>query len=149
MRTVATFKSSSFNTSEVRAFFINPNCFGDDLARWLISRLREAFIATDDEPDQEDFGWYFNFSMQEGEHCCVLGYRPGEAGNKDGEWVVWLERRRGLLGSLVGGRNRGIAQSAIAAIHTALSSGSEIRTLRWHLKHDFDANREDQATKIP
>ena len=33
MRTVATFRSAAFNTSEARPYFINPGCFGDDLAK--------------------------------------------------------------------------------------------------------------------
>jgi len=50
MRTEASFRSSAFNTSEVRDYFINDCCFGDDLAKWMISRLRQAGVATDDEP---------------------------------------------------------------------------------------------------
>jgi hypothetical protein len=40
MKTVATFQSSAFNTTVTKDYFINPECFGDDLARWLITRLR-------------------------------------------------------------------------------------------------------------
>jgi hypothetical protein len=145
MRTVISFKSDAFNRSEAREYFINPNCFGDDVARWLIKRLREASVDTDGEPDQEDFGWYFNFSVPEGRHCCVLGYRPGDADDPDGEWIASLERSRGFLGSLFGRRDHEIAPSAVAAIHGALSDSTEIRDIRWHRKQDFDANREDSS----
>jgi hypothetical protein len=149
MRTVATFKSDAFNKSVTREHFINPNCFGDDVARWLIKRLREAAVDTDAEPSQEDFGWYFNFSVPEGRHCCVLGYRPGDADDRGGEWIAWLERSRGFLGSLLGRRDNGIAPSAVVTIHGALSSSPEIRGIRWHLKRDFDANREDLSSERP
>jgi len=149
MRTVATFKSDVFNKSEKKEYFINPTCFGDDLAKWLIKRLREASVETDGEPGQEDFGWYFDFSVSEGKHCCVLGYRPGDNDDLDGEWIAWLERSRGFIGSLLGRRKRGISQSAVAAIHAALSDAPEIRTIRWHLKDDFDANRQDLASESP
>lgn len=147
MRTVATFRSRAFNTSEEKDDFINPGNFGDDLAKWLMGRLREASIETDDEPGQEDFGWYFEFTVPEGRHCCVLGHRPGED-EAVGEWVAWLERSRGLLASLLGGRNRGIAPAAVAAIHAALS-GREVEGIRWHEKADFDAGREEQGSGTP
>ena len=50
MRKGATFRTSAFNTSEVRDYFINDCCFGDDLAKWMMGRLREAGVETDDEP---------------------------------------------------------------------------------------------------
>ncbi len=36
MKTVAFFESEAFNHSEPKEYFINPCCFGDDLARWLM-----------------------------------------------------------------------------------------------------------------
>ena len=59
----------------------------------LISRLREAGTETDAEPEQEDFGWYFRFSVPEGRHCCVVGYRPDQG--SEGLWIAWVERERG------------------------------------------------------
>ena len=135
MQTVITFESSAFNTSENKEYFINPGCFGDDLAKWLIAALRNAGLVTDAEPDQEDFGWYFEFNVPEGRHCVVLGFRP-EDPEPNGCWIVWLERSRGLLGSLLGGRQRGIAPTAVAALDAALRA-PEIRNLQWHNKKDF------------
>ncbi len=149
MRTVVTFQSDTFNTSEQREYFINPICFGDDAAKWLISRLREMRVATDDGPRQEDFGWYFNFRLSAGEYCCVVGYRPGESEDDPGLWITWLERRLGLLGSLIGGRNRGIDPSAIEAIHQALSGSAQIRNVRWHNKKDFDEGRDEFGSEVP
>jgi hypothetical protein len=56
-------------------------------------------------------------------------------------WLAWVERNRGLLGSLLGGRNRGIASPAVLAIHDALSA-PEIVELRWHVRADFDGGHE-------
>jgi hypothetical protein len=36
IKTVVTFKSSAFNMSEPKKYFVNSSCFGDDLAGWLI-----------------------------------------------------------------------------------------------------------------
>src|SRR5262245_10551085 len=55
-RTVVTFESGAFNTTHPRAYFINQCCYGDDVARWLISELDARGCEVDHEPEQEDFG---------------------------------------------------------------------------------------------
>jgi hypothetical protein len=124
----ATYRSSAFNTSEPKPYFINPCCFGDDLARWMIARLRAAGIPTDAEPGQEDFGWYFCFEVPAGSHCCVLGYQEDEP---EGLWHLTLERNRGFIGSILGRRKSGIDATAVDAIRRVLSDAPEIRELEW------------------
>ena len=116
MRTLVTFRSSAFNTSEPQPYFINENSFGDDLARWLIAHLRAGGVSVNDTPGQEDFGWFFEFDVPEGKHCCVLGLRPVDDPNES-NWVAWIERSRGFLGSIFGLRKQGIAPSALSALH--------------------------------
>jgi hypothetical protein len=60
IRTVVTFESTAFNMTEPKDHFINPRCFVDDVAAWLIRELRKQGIGTDEKPGQEDFGWYLN-----------------------------------------------------------------------------------------
>jgi hypothetical protein len=148
MKTLATFRSSAFNTSEPQPHFINPNCFGDDLARWLIGHLRALAVEVDNVPRQEDFGWFFEFEVPEGKHCCILGVRPVDDPGES-NWVAWIERSRGFLGSIVGLRKRGIAPAAVSALHAVLSSHSEISNVLWHAQRDFDAAREDAGTATP
>ena len=83
MRTVVTFRSSAFNTSEHKPYFINPGCFGDDLAQWLMGEMRRRRVETDDKPGQEDFGWYFDFQIAGISSTFVLGYRPGDEGEDE------------------------------------------------------------------
>ena len=147
MRTVATFESDRFNTSQVHDYFINPGCFGNDTCRWLMERLRVQGLATDAEPGQEDFGWYFNFSVPEGEHCCVVAHRPPDAGYP-GTWVIWVERNRGLVSSLFGGRKRDISQAALVALHRALGDG-DVSNLRWHERARFDSGDEQGGAEQP
>jgi hypothetical protein len=128
VQTEATFRSSAFNTSEVKPYFINPCCFGDDLAKWMIARMRAAGLQTDDEPRQEDFGWYFEFEVPAGMHCCLLGYQEGDP---EGRWLLWLERSRGFLGSILGMRKRGIEAAAVQALQDILGRAPEIRELEW------------------
>jgi hypothetical protein len=149
MRTLATFESAAFNTSDSKDYFINPGCFGDDLCRWLIHKLRAAGLETDDVPEQEDFGWFFTFTVADGRHCCVVGYRAGETDNDSGLWILWVERHRGFLGSLLGLRRTGITPSAVMALHNAIADKPEISEIRWHRHDDFDQGREELGSSEP
>jgi hypothetical protein len=126
VRTVATFESDSFNLKQARPYFINQDCFGDDLATWLIDKIRRAGAIADAEPKQEDFGWYVNYSVNGQPFCAVIGSIGGQC------WFIVVERIVGLLGSPSGARNRCVPVSGIELIHNMLSSAPEIRKLRWH-----------------
>ena len=128
MGTEAQFRSSAFNTTEVREYFINDCCFGDDLAKWLIAKLKAAGVETDAEPEQEDFGWFFSFKVPSGNYTCILAFQEEEP---EGIWHLTLERRRGLIGSLLGGRKKGTDDQAVATIAQAMGAAPEIRDLRW------------------
>jgi hypothetical protein len=147
VRTLVTFESTTFNTKDSREHFINPNNFGDDVAQWLVGRLRNAGLQVDEKIGQEDFGWYLEFQVPEGQHCVIVGFRPDDPA-PGGCWIAWLERSRGLVASLLGGRKRGIAGSAVLALHAALQA-PEIRNVRWHEQKDFDALREELGTPTP
>lgn len=148
MRTVITFESAAFNTSESRPYFLNPECFGDDVARWLGERLRATGASIPEEPGQEDFGWYMEFTVPEGTHCCVIGFRPGDE-VEPGIWIIQIERSRGLFQSLLGRRHRGISAVAIGALHEILSRAEEVSHLRWHRQDDFRAGREELGALSP
>ena len=143
-RTVVTFRSSRFNTSEPRDYFINDCCFGDDVAKWLIEQLSSDGYQCDESAGQEDFGWYLTFRVSEIGHCFVISYRPGAAPNELGEWIGWLERT-GFLRSLLGARRRGILPEAMQAINRILMNEKTVRDVTWHLRLDFDAGREDRG----
>ena len=53
------------------------------------------------------------------------------SGDGEGEWYIVVERERGLLGSLLGRRQKGVAPAAVAALGTALASEASVRNLRW------------------
>lgn len=125
------FRSTAFNCTEAREDFVNECCFGDDVARWLMQKLRAQGLRTAEEPGQEDFGWYFTFHAGGTEHCFVIGFQPNDPATGD-KWLGWLERQTGFLGSLFGGRKRGIRPKAIQAIDSALKSSPEIQRVTWH-----------------
>lgn len=145
IRTVVTFESSAFNMTKPKDYFINPGCFGDDVAEWLIGELRKQGMGTDEKPGQEDFGWYLNFESAGIGHTFVIGHRPhGET--EEGTWIGWLERKRGLIGSMLGGRRRGIQASAAQAIHQILTGSPMVRDVRWHFQYDFARGIEPGAS---
>jgi hypothetical protein len=76
IRTLVTFESTAFNMAEPKAYFINPCCFGDEVAKWLIGELRRQGVDADEKPGQEDFGWYLNFEVTGTGHTFVIGHRP-------------------------------------------------------------------------
>jgi hypothetical protein len=144
IRTVVTFESAAFNMTQPKPYFVNPCCFGDDVAEWLIRELRKQGIRTDEKPGQEDFGWYLNFDAAGVGHTFVIGHRPTSE-TEEGTWVGWLERKRGLIGSILVGRGSGIQASAAQAIHQILSGSPAIRDVRWHFQRDFDRGVERGA----
>lgn len=147
VRTVVTFESTAFNMADPKDYFINPCCFGDDLAKWLIEELRKQGSGTDDEPGQEDFGWYLNFETAGIAHTFVIGHRPtGES--EAGTWFGVIERNRGFFGSIFGRRRRGIQPSAADAIHAILSTSPLIQDVRWHFKLDFDKGASSPRTDL-
>jgi hypothetical protein len=118
------------------------------MASWLIGELRKQGVETNEKPGQEDFGWYLNFKITGIGHTLVVGHRPtGET--ERGTWIAWLERDRGFIGSITGGRKRGILPSAAEEIHGILSRSSLIRDVRWHFARNFDKGSEEDAAWTP
>jgi len=91
------FRSSRFNLSEAGDHFINPCCFGEDLAAWLCEKLAERGIKVD-PAGQEDWGWYLGLSHQ------GVRYLLGISGNADessanrnaGQWRIMVDKSRSL-----------------------------------------------------
>jgi len=87
------FRSNRFNLSKVGEHFINPCCFGEDLAAWLRPKLAEKQIQTAPHY-QEDWGW--ELPAKTGTHSyylCMSG-NADDPGNDQGEWRIIVEKRR-------------------------------------------------------
>lgn len=133
MKTVFQFRSSNFNTSVPYDYFINPSCFGDDLALWIIEKLHQKGIVTGATPEQEDFGWYVTYIVNSLEYCVLVGFQPNDVAKGDC-WIGEIERHRGFLGSLLGGRHRGIDTEAVEIIDSIFKSAPEILDLEWRYR---------------
>jgi hypothetical protein len=97
------FKTSRFNLSKVGEHFINPCCFGEDLAAWLRVKLVERNIETF-QPYQEDWGWELPASLGADSYYLGMGGNAdGSSTNVDeGEWRIIVEKRRSLWQRLSG-----------------------------------------------
>lgn len=101
------FRTNRFNLSATKPHFINPDCFGEDLADWLKNKLVERGIDVG-RLGQEDWGWYLE--VKNAGHSYLLGMNgiPDEAscGKKDlGEWRIIVKKNR-ALGQWLSGKGR-------------------------------------------
>lgn len=150
LRTIVTFETSLFNITKTKDYYINPENYGDDLAKWFADELEKkgATIDRDDEfPGQEDFGWYLCFQIDAKSYCLVIGHRPCEDGKH--EWIGWIERDCGLVASFFGERNKKIGKDVLGLIQTILSASDKIANIRWHYREDFEKGLEEVAVSKP
>jgi hypothetical protein len=138
------FRSTAFNTTEPKDYFINDCCFGDDLARWLIEQLNARGVPAGPEPAQEDFGWYLRYQVNQIDYDFVITFREGEGALSD--WIGTIERRVGFWASILGGRKHGIQLDAADAIHTALTSSPLVTNVLWYTDEDCRTEQNGQES---
>ena len=122
------FSSDHFNRSESKDFYINPNCYGDDLAAFLLKSLKKQSIKVEEDgPDQEDFGWYINFEFEGTAYSCVVLYQEDVD-----RWLCVLEYNAGLIGSLFGKRNKPIPSHVSEIFKRVITSHPSIfNNIEW------------------
>jgi hypothetical protein len=103
MRHDLLFETSRFNLSVPGAHFINPTCYGEDVAAWLRERLAAHGVRAS-APGQEDWGWYLDAEHDGRAYLLGVGGNADDApGAPDrGEWRVIVEKRRTLVERLTG-----------------------------------------------
>lgn len=124
------FETDRFNVSEVKEHFINPCCFGEDVAEWLRQELikRDITVST---PGQEDWGWYL-FVERASERYFVgaTGYqRQGAPTANDGEWRIMVERRRSIWEKLLGRNQISPTDPMLSVIEDILHAQSDVRNV--------------------
>jgi hypothetical protein len=97
------FETDRFNLSEVHDHFINPCCFGEDVAVWLRGKLLETGL-TVIEPGQEDWGWYIETELKGSNYFVGIGGNADEssANGNQGEWRIMIEKHRSAWEKVTG-----------------------------------------------
>jgi hypothetical protein len=136
-RTHVSFVTGLFNTSEVKDYFINPCCFGDDCAQWLIDRLVPQNVGkVDEQPTQEDWGWLFAITM--GKRSFMIGIGLCEDEDPPNTWLVFIKSQLGWLSkNLFGDTDNAELLVVCEAVDHALKSSNEISDIRWHSEIDW------------
>jgi len=90
------FRTGRFNLSQVQKHFINPCCFGEDLATWLQAKLAEWDIRASD-PGQEDWGWYVRAKQGDDSYFLAVSGNFANGTNQDyGEWRIIVLKKRSI-----------------------------------------------------
>jgi hypothetical protein len=124
------FETDRFNLSEVEDHFINPCCFGEDLAQWLREKLTEKG-AIPGALGQEDWGWYLFVEQGSERYFVGVGGNPteGAAARNEGEWRIMVERKRSLWDKLRGRNLITDADPIFAMIEDILREQADIRNI--------------------
>lgn len=117
MRNAVRFKSTKFNCTVAKDYFINEICFGDDLTNWLYEELKEQDLKTVN-PWQEDWGWQF-----EAEDCLI------SVGFNGDEWLIYVEPITNIFQKLFGKTDdiSGLTKS----LHRIIKNEPQIFEIEW------------------
>jgi hypothetical protein len=126
------FATNRFNLSEPKEHFINPGCFGEDLAGWLRTKLLERGIPTL-QPGQEDWGWYIESRLGAASYFIGVGGIVGESAtsSNEGEWRIMIEKRRSLWEKLSGRGKTSYDDPIFAVIREILEGEPEFKNVRY------------------
>jgi hypothetical protein len=123
------FRSNRFNLSKVGEHFINPCCFGEDLAAWLRPKLAGKNIETV-PPYQEDWGWELPAKRGRDSYYLCMSGNADNPGNDEGEWRIIVEKRRSIWERLTGEGKIAVGDAVVTLIEQILSKEPAIRNLR-------------------
>ncbi len=125
------FETARFNLSEPKEYFINPGCFGEDLIGWLSEELKAHGVVTQ-RIYQEDWGW--EMEVRHGGTTYFIGAegtpRRDPAAPNEGEWRIFVERRRSILDRALGRNKMSTTDPLLWMIESTLHAESDIRNVR-------------------
>ena len=125
------FETNRFNLSVAHDHFINPDCFGEDLASWVKSKLSERAIEPEG-PDQEDWGWWLAFSYGGKKYFLAMnGTSENNFQDKNrGEWRIIVEQERSLLERLRGRNKITKSDAVLELLQEILRREKDFRNVR-------------------
>jgi hypothetical protein len=122
------FSTDRFNLSEPREYFINDCCYGDDAAHWFVEQLRVRGL-TVTEPDQEDWGWYFDAQFEGASYFVGVGGYGDEVTSDPnrGQWRLMVEKHRTLWQKLSGANQLENHDAFVAVLKDILNSDPNLQ----------------------
>jgi len=143
LRNRVTFVTALFNATEVRDYFINDCCFGDDCAAWLIAKLQAlGKLQVDGEPIQEDWGWCFGVTV--GQRSFLVGVGLYEDDDVPNRWLVFIDSQLdSLKRKLFGQTDQAEHLRVCEAIDQVLKGELSVSEIRWFIAADFENGREE------
>lgn len=132
IRSVIRFSSSTFNCSEVKDYFINARCFGDDVAALITNEWRKRGFETRD-PFQEDWGWTAQLNHNTIWYYLNIGIFQDDLAPKSPPctWLISIEKCCGFWQSPFGNEKKNIQQDFLVALHKMLAECQDFKDLRW------------------
>src|SRR5262249_52452744 len=128
MRVLGTVESDRFNHRIVQPHFINPCCFGEDLANWLREQLlglsRRGFEI--DEPLQEDYGWGFWLRKGKSKFWLALSY-VGDGPTASPAQGVLSITQSGIMPFVCGRVDLDSIRTIAEALNAAIAASDDIQ----------------------
>jgi hypothetical protein len=130
MRHDLLFETNRFNLSETKDHFINPCCFGEDVAAWLRGELIKRNIEVI-EPDQEDWGWYIEAKHEGRSYFVGVGGNADESStdSNQGEWRIMVEKHRSIWEKLTRKNEMSEADEMVTVIWEILGRQTDFKNL--------------------
>lgn len=149
VRNRVTFVTTLFNATDVRDYFINDCCFGDDCAAWLIEKLKaQRDLQVNAEPIQEDWGWCFGAKV--GQRSFLIGVGLYEDDDVLNRWLVFIDSQLGSVKQMLFGQIDQAEHLAVCeALDQVIKGKSEIKDIRWYSNAGFDSGAEDNWRSSP
>ena len=98
MDVLATVETDIFNHREVKPHFINPCCFGEDFATWLMAKIsflaKSGFVFS--EIIQEDYGWGFWAYHGKDPFWVAISFVGEGPQETPAQWVISINYDPGL-----------------------------------------------------
>ena len=116
-----TFETDRFNLSSEKDNFINPCCFGEDVANWLKPLLKSENVSITDIY-QEDWGWEISCSFNNQQYYIGVGGLSETEDSDQGEWRVMFSKKRSILETLFGKNKLSSNEPVITLIQNIIGS---------------------------
>lgn len=124
------FKTSRFNLSKIGKHFINPCCFGEDLAAWLRIKLADNDVEVG-PPGQEDWGWYLRLKYDGNAYFLGMSGKAEEKPTNvnDGDWRIIVKKNLSIWQRMSGKGKIATDDAMLILVEQILRSESDFKNV--------------------